>query len=99
MELDEDRLELGLESPRPSRLYRAREERVVAGVCGGLAHWLGLSPSFVRIVYVALSIFSATFPGLLVYVVLWVAIPEEPRPVWRARSSRYRLYEPYESEL
>ena len=47
------------------------------GVCGGLAEWLGWDPTLVRVLYVLVSIGSAAFPGLLVYVILWILMPEE----------------------
>jgi phage shock protein C len=59
-----------------SRLHRSRKNRWLAGVCGGLAAWLGWSPSMVRLLYFLVSIFSAAFPGILVYIVLWIAMPE-----------------------
>jgi phage shock protein C len=49
---------------------------VVAGVCGGLARWLGWDPTLVRILYVLVSVLSAAFPGILVYVVLWIVMPQ-----------------------
>lgn len=52
------------------------QNRVFAGVCGGIADWLDLDPSVVRIAYLLLSLFSAGFPGLLIYVILWIIIPE-----------------------
>lgn len=60
-------------------LYRSRKNRIIAGVCGGLAEWLGWSPSWVRLLYVLISIFSAAFPGLIVYIILWVVVPNDPR--------------------
>ena len=57
-------------------LHRSRRHRVVAGVCGGLADWLGWDPTLVRVLYVTVSICSAAFPGILVYVVLWIVMPE-----------------------
>ena len=50
--------------------------RHVAGVCGGLAEYFDVDPTTVRVAYVLLSIFSAAFPGILVYIVLWLLIPE-----------------------
>lgn len=58
-------------------VLRSRNDRVIAGVCGGLAKSLGWSPTSVRILYVILSIASAAFPGLLVYLILWAVIPQE----------------------
>ena len=57
-------------------LHRSRNDRVLAGVCGGLARWLGWSPNMVRLLYVVGSALSAAFPGILVYLVLWVAMPK-----------------------
>lgn len=50
--------------------------RQIAGVCGGLAEYFGLDSTLVRVGYVLLSIFSGTFPGILVYIILWVLIPQ-----------------------
>jgi phage shock protein PspC (stress-responsive transcriptional regulator) len=58
-----------------SRLRRSSRNRVIAGVCGGIAEWLGWTPTLVRVLYVILSIASAAFPGLLVYLILWFAMP------------------------
>jgi phage shock protein PspC (stress-responsive transcriptional regulator) len=57
-------------------LQRSRDQRMLAGVCGGIAEWLGWSPSLVRLLYVIVSIASAAFPGILVYVILWILMPE-----------------------
>jgi phage shock protein PspC (stress-responsive transcriptional regulator) len=59
-------------------LLRSKKDRVIAGVCGGIAKNLGWDPNLVRVLYVVVSIFSAAFPGILVYIVLWIAMPEEP---------------------
>jgi phage shock protein C len=56
-------------------LRRSRRNRWLGGVCGGLAEWLGWDALLVRILYVVVSIASAAFPGILVYVVLWIAMP------------------------
>jgi phage shock protein C len=60
-------------------LYRSRRNRLIAGVCGGLADWLGWSPSWVRLLYVLVSILSIAFPGIIVYLILWVVMPQGPR--------------------
>ena len=57
-------------------LHRSLTNRIVAGVCGGLAEWLGWDPTLVRVLYVLVSILSAAFPGILVYIVLWILMPE-----------------------
>jgi phage shock protein C len=57
--------------PSSPRLWRSRSDKVVAGVLGGLAEKFGVSSTVVRVLYVTLSVFSAGFPGLLIYLVLW----------------------------
>jgi len=49
--------------------------KMIAGVCGGIADWLGWDPTIVRLGYVLVSILSIAFPGLLVYIVLWIVMP------------------------
>jgi len=60
-----------------ARLHRSRSQKLIAGVCGGLAEWLGWDATLVRILYVVGSILSAAFPGILIYVILWLVMPEE----------------------
>lgn len=60
-------------------LQRSRKNKMIAGVCGGIAEWLGWDPTWVRVIYVLVSILSAGFPGILIYVVLWIVMPEAPR--------------------
>jgi phage shock protein C len=50
-------------------------DRMIAGVCGGIAEALGWEPNKVRIAYVLLSIFSVAFPGIFVYLALWILMP------------------------
>lgn len=59
-------------------LRRSRHNRMIAGVVGGLADYFGMDPSLLRIIYVLVSIFSAAFPGILVYIILWLLVPQEP---------------------
>jgi phage shock protein C len=59
-----------------SRMTRSNN-RVIAGVCAGLAEWLGWDIALVRLLYMILTIFSAGFPGILAYVILWIVMPEE----------------------
>jgi len=62
--------------PSSNPLRRSRKNRMIAGVCGGLAEWLGWNPTLVRILYVVVSIVFVAFPGLLVYIVLWLVMPQ-----------------------
>ena len=56
------------------KLVRSRN-RWLAGVCGGLAEWLGWSPTMVRILSILVSVISVAFPGILVYLILWFVMP------------------------
>ena len=60
-------------------LQRSRENRKIAGVCGGIAEWLGWDPTVVRVLYIIVSICSVAFPGILVYIILWLVMPKAPR--------------------
>jgi phage shock protein C len=57
-------------------LRRSRTNRQVAGVIGGLAEYFHMDPTLLRVIYVVGSIVSAAFPGLLVYILLWLLVPE-----------------------
>ena len=57
-------------------LVRSRRHRMLAGVCGGLAEWVGWDPTVVRILYVLGSVLSVAFPGTIVYIILWAIMPE-----------------------
>ncbi len=59
-------------------LYRSNRNKVIGGVCGGIAEWLGWDPTVTRILYVVISILSAAFPGLIVYILLWILMPQTP---------------------
>jgi phage shock protein PspC (stress-responsive transcriptional regulator) len=61
-------------------LCRSRNDKDIAGVCGGLAKYLGWSSSRVRIAWVLATIFTA-FAGVVLYLALWYLMPEEPSNV------------------
>ena len=58
-------------------LRRSRTNRMFGGVVGGLAEHVGMDPALARLLYVAISVFSAAFPGILLYIVMLVVLPEE----------------------
>ena len=60
------------------RLYRSRSNRMIAGVTAGLADYFDVDPTLMRVIYILGSILSAAFPGLLIYGILWVIVPDEP---------------------
>jgi phage shock protein C len=57
-------------------LRRSRTNRMIAGVVGGLAEYWGLDPTLARVIFVVVSVLSAAFPGILIYAILWLVIPE-----------------------
>jgi phage shock protein C len=64
--------------PAPKKLIRSRTNRMLLGVCGGLAEYLDLDPTVVRVLYVIISIVSVAFPGILAYVILALIMPNPP---------------------
>ncbi len=64
--------------PMSKPLMRVRQGALIAGVCGGIAKWLGWDPTIVRVVYVMLTLLSAAFPGVILYILLWILMPLEP---------------------
>lgn len=64
--------------PAPKKLIRSRTNRILLGVCGGLAEYLDLDPTVVRVLYVIISIVSVAFPGILAYVILALIMPNPP---------------------
>ncbi|HUF93450.1 MAG TPA: PspC domain-containing protein [Candidatus Limnocylindria bacterium] len=56
-------------------LQRSRRNKMIGGVCGGIAEWLDWDPTLVRIIYIVVSIMSVAFPGILAYLILWIVMP------------------------
>ena len=65
----------------PKRLYRSRDNRMLAGVCGGIGEYLNTDPTVIRIIFVILAILGVGFGGLVLYLALWLIVPEEPLEV------------------
>jgi phage shock protein PspC (stress-responsive transcriptional regulator) len=61
------------------RLTRSRRTRMIAGVCGGIAEYMNVDPTIVRLLWAMITIFPMSFPlGLLGYLLAWIIVPEEP---------------------
>jgi phage shock protein C len=58
-------------------LSRSPDDRVIAGVMGGIARRFGWNSTLVRVVFVIVSVLSAAFPGILVYLALWLLMPQD----------------------
>ena len=59
------------------KLYRSKD-RILGGVLAGFAEYIYADKTVVRLVYALVSILSAGFPGLLIYIIAWIVIPEKP---------------------
>jgi phage shock protein PspC (stress-responsive transcriptional regulator) len=59
------------------KLYRSREEKMIAGVCGGLAEYFDIDPVIIRLIFVVLLL-PGGFPGLVPYIILWILVPKKP---------------------
>jgi len=57
-------------------LRKSRQQKLIGGVCGGIAEWLGWNATTVRFLYVVVSVLSVAFPGILAYLVLWIVMPQ-----------------------
>jgi phage shock protein PspC (stress-responsive transcriptional regulator) len=64
-----------MESVASTRRLRRSRNQVIAGVCGGIGEYFGWPAGRTRLGYVLLSVLSAAFPGMLVYIVLWIVMP------------------------
>jgi phage shock protein PspC (stress-responsive transcriptional regulator) len=53
--------------------------KILAGVCGGIAEYFDIDPTLVRILYAALTFFSAAFPGLILYIIMMLIMPEKDK--------------------
>ncbi len=67
-----------MELNSPKRLTRSRTEKMLAGICGGLAAYLDIDPTIIRLLFVLATFFTLAFPGILIYLVMWIIVPEEP---------------------
>jgi phage shock protein C len=69
-----------IDTKRPIR--RSRDQRMLGGVLGGLAEWLGWDPSVARVAYILITVFTGFALGVVAYAVLWLFVPlEEPGPL------------------
>lgn len=57
-------------------LRRSKQDRMLAGVCGGIAEYLGWDPTLVRVAWIILTLLGGS--GILLYLILWVVMPESP---------------------
>lgn len=64
----------------PKRLYRSGKDKVLGGVCGGIAEYFGVDPVLIRLIWVALILAGGS--GVLLYIIAWIVIPRNPNHKW-----------------
>lgn len=60
------------------KLYRSKTDKKIAGVCAGLANYVNIDPTVIRILYVVISLLSTGVPGIVIYIICLFIMPEEP---------------------
>ncbi|WP_292521648.1 PspC domain-containing protein [Methanoculleus sp.] len=67
----------------PKKLTRSTSDRWVAGICGGIGEYLEIDPNVIRAIWVILTVITGFFPGIVIYILLWLILPEQgqARPV------------------
>jgi phage shock protein PspC (stress-responsive transcriptional regulator) len=66
-----------MELNSPKRLTRSRKDRMLAGICGGIADYLVVDPTVVRLIFSLATFFTVLFPGVLIYLIMWIVVPKE----------------------
>jgi phage shock protein C len=62
------------------KLYRSSKQRMVAGICGGLAEYFDMDVNIMRLLFVAISLLSVLFPMVIFYIIAWIIVPERETP-------------------
>ncbi len=78
---EEEKLKRKPKKENVRRLYRSGKERILGGVCGGIAEYLGIDPVVIRLLWIALSL--AWGSGILLYIIFWIVMPRNPEHEWK----------------
>jgi phage shock protein C len=62
------------------KLYRSLTQKMVAGICGGLAEYFDIDVSIIRLIFIAIALASALIPMFIFYIIAWIVIPTQPPP-------------------
>lgn len=68
-------MNMSSQNQSPQKLYRSRDNRIIAGVCGGLGEYFGIDPTWVRLIFILL--FFAGGAAFLIYIILWLIVPSK----------------------
>ncbi|MDG6256103.1 MAG: PspC domain-containing protein [Methanomicrobiaceae archaeon] len=58
------------------RLVRSKSDRMLAGVCGGIGEYFDVDSNIVRVIWIVITVLSGFFPGILIYILVWLIVPE-----------------------
>lgn len=61
------------------KLYRSSKQRMIAGICGGLAEYFDIDVNIMRLLFVAISLLSVLFPMVIFYITAWIIVPEKEK--------------------
>jgi phage shock protein C len=61
------------------KLYRSSKQRMIAGICGGLAEYFDVDVNIMRLLFVAISLLSVLFPMVIFYIIAWIIVPEKEK--------------------
>ncbi len=62
---------------KSKKLYRSRTNKTIAGICGGMGEYFDMDPTLIRIIWILFLLLGGS--GLLLYLILWILIPKEPK--------------------
>lgn len=74
-------------------LYRSNRSNMIAGVMGGIAEHFGWNANLLRLIFVVISVMSAAFPGILVYLVLWLIMPKKQYSIEQDKVQQVQGYQ------
>jgi phage shock protein PspC (stress-responsive transcriptional regulator) len=59
------------------KLYRSKNNRMIAGICGGIGEYFNIDPTLVRVLWVLLTLISLGVVGIIAYIIMWIIVPLE----------------------
>lgn len=66
-----------MELNTPKRLTRSSKDKMLAGICGGIADYMVVDPTIIRLVFALATFFTVVFPGVLIYLIMWIVVPKD----------------------
>jgi phage shock protein PspC (stress-responsive transcriptional regulator) len=66
-----------MELNTPKRLTRSSKDKMLAGICGGIAEYMVVDPTIIRLVFALATFFTVVFPGVFIYLIMWIVVPKD----------------------